>query len=397
MEKELETRLVVPKKPRLLPLPKLYHAFEKRVANPLYANIFALFLSGVAIAILYYHDLTFRSQQISTFLLFFPVVVLSSWYGGFIPGVVGTVLVTIGVAVIYYFQVSHSLMFPMVTLIQLGIFLIEGIIISLLISKARKFDQVNKFIVDLKEEQKKNLQLSGEIAKARKDIKARDEFLSFVSHELKTPLTSMLLQSQSALHSIRNVSLANFSIERLLRMLENSEEQTKQLSKMVNDLMNVSLITTGKLELEKKSVNLGDLTNSVVSKMEEKATMEGYDITTEIEDGIIGKWDPLRIEQVITNLLSNAIKYGNKKPIAISVFTKSYEAKLQITDRGIGIGKDMQGKIFNRFERGQNAHQFEGLGIGLYLSYQIVKAHEGRIEVASKVGKGTTFTLTLPL
>jgi signal transduction histidine kinase len=395
--KQASKELTIYKNRPFFTLTNFYRAFEKRAANPVYANGFALLLSAVAIMVLYYNNLTFSSQRISTFLLFFPIVVLASWYGGFIPGVVATILVTSGVAGIYYLQVSHSFMFPVFIILQLSIFVIEGVIISLLISRARKFDQINTYIQQIKAQQLSNLSLTAELEKAKKDIKARDEFLSFVSHELKTPLTAMLLQSQSALHSIRNVSLANFSIERLLKMLENSEEQTKQLSKMVNDLMNVSLITTGKLELEKQAVNLGDLVNTVISKMEDKASQEGYDVTTEIEEGVVGKWDPMRLEQVVTNLFSNAIKYGNKKPIAITVTAKHKEAKLIIEDNGIGISNDMKAKIFNRFERGENAHQFEGLGIGLYLSSQIVRAHDGSIEVKSKPGKGSIFTVSLPL
>jgi signal transduction histidine kinase len=166
---------------------------------------------------------------------------------------------------------------------------------------------------------------------------------------------------------------------------------------MVNDLMNVSLITTGKLELEKEEMDLGDLVNNVISKMEDKAHAEGYDINTDIEDGVVGNWDHARLEQVVTNLFSNAIKYGKRNPIDIAVFSRSDYAKLVVKDKGIGIPKDLKGKLFNRFERGTNAHQFEGLGVGLYLCHQIIKAHGGTIEVKSAPEKGSTFTIMLPL
>jgi signal transduction histidine kinase len=108
-------------------------------------------------------------------------------------------------------------------------------------------------------------------------------------------------------------------------------------------------------------------------------------------------WDKMRLEQVIVNLFTNAIKYGRKKPIEISVYRKNGSAKLVIQDHGIGIPKDLQNRIFNRFERGSNAHQFEGLGVGLYLSSQIIRAHDGKIEVSSNAGKGSTFTVSLPV
>jgi signal transduction histidine kinase len=397
VKEQKHTELTIYKKPALISLSKLTHHLENNATNPIIANGFALLLSAIAIAILYYNNFTFQQQRISLFLLFFPVVVLSSWYGGFVPGVISTILVTAGVSGIYYYQISHGQMFPLFVIIQLVIFLLEGFVISFLINKAKRFNLIAKYAHRERVQKKELFDLSQELTKAKKDIKSRDEFLSFVSHELKTPLTSMLLQSQAALHNIRNVSLANFSIEKLLKMLENSEAQTKQLAKMVNDLMNVSLITTGKLELEREEVDLGKLTETVINQMEGKLAYDGYEITTDIEDHVVGVWDRMRLEQVILNLFTNAIKYGDKKPIDIVVYQKNGDAKLVISDRGIGIPKDLQSKIFNRFERGSNAHQFEGLGVGLYLSSQIIKAHGGKIEVNSRPSKGSTFTITLPL
>lgn len=397
LHKEQPKTLAIYEKKRLLDLPKIFILLRDQQTNPLFGYGFAILLSAAAFILIYFLRIAFDAQRFSLFLLLFPFIAFSSLYGGFRPGMLTTLLITLSLGGLYFYQHHTFNTFPTTPAIQIGIFIVESLFISFLIDKVKRFNIISKYAHRERQHRKDFLLLYQELGKAKRDIKARDEFLSFVSHELKTPLTSMLLQSQAALHNIRNVSLAKFSIERLLKMLENSEAQSKQLAKMVNDLMNVSLITTGKLELEKAEVDLGDTVNSVLSKMEEKAKLEGYDITTEIEDSVVGKFDRMRLEQVVINLLTNAIKYGDGKPIDIAVIQRNGYAKLVVKDRGIGIPKDLKGKLFNRFERGTNAHQIEGLGVGLYLSMQIITAHDGTIEVKSSPGRGSTFTVTLPI
>lgn len=396
LKKESSKSLVVQKSSAPM-LQKLFITFRDKQTSPAYGYGFAILLSLVGFILIFLLRIAFDSERISLFLLLFPLIAFSSLYGGFRAGVVTTLLTTLSLAGLYYYQYHTFNTFPLSPAMQIAIFVIESLFISFLIDKVKRFDILSKYAAREKKQKIHLLNLEQEIRVAQKNIKARDEFLSFVSHELKTPLTSMLLQSQMALHSIRTVSLAKFSIESLLKMLENSESQTKQLAKMVNDLMNVSLITTGKLELEKEDVDLGELVNSVLSKMDTKAKVEGYDISSEIQDGVIGQWDRGRLEQVVTNIFSNAIKYGSGNPINITVFAQNGQGKVVIRDRGIGIPKELKAKLFNRFERGTNAKSFEGLGIGLYLSFQIMKAHGGTIDVQSTQGKGATFTIILPL
>ncbi|KKQ14801.1 MAG: Sensory box histidine kinase [Candidatus Daviesbacteria bacterium GW2011_GWA1_36_8] len=236
-----------------------------------------------------------------------------------------------------------------------------------------------------------------DLTSAQSEIKLRDEFLSMASHELKTPLTSMLLQIQSALHNIKNVSLANFSVANLLKMLESVETQTERLSKMINDLLNVSLITTGKLELEKENFDLSKTVREVVNRFVEKLEKEGYTLSLEADKEILGNWDKLRIEQVITNLLTNAIKYGDKKPIEVRVINFNKSGKIHVKDQGIGIPAELQKKIFEKFERAVTSSQFQGSGLGLYITNQIVKAHNGKVHLKSREGKGSTFIVELPV
>lgn len=233
---------------------------------------------------------------------------------------------------------------------------------------------------------------------AQEAIQARDEFLSIASHELKTPLTSLLLQLQTVLHSIKNESLASFSIDRTLASLESMIGQSKRINRLVNDLLNISLITTGKMNLEKEEADLTTIVQDVALRLKEQAEKSGSSISIEGEKSIVGYWDKIRLEQVVTNLLTNAIKYGNKKPVQVQVSNSNKTANLVVIDQGIGIPKDKQKTVFDRFTRATNAKKsYKGLGVGLYLVQQIVRAHGGTIEVTSKPNKGSTFSVTLPL
>lgn len=228
-------------------------------------------------------------------------------------------------------------------------------------------------------------------------IQARDEFLSIASHELKTPLTSMLLQLQTVLHSIKSQSLASFSIERTMTSLESTISQSKRLSKLVNDLLNISLITTGRLELEREKTDLTKIVKDVSERLKEQAHKSGSEIKVLDGKAVIGHWDRIRMEQVVTNLITNAIKYGDGKPVEVEVANGGKQALLRITDHGLGIPHDLQDKIFDRFQRGEVKSSIKGLGVGLYLVNEIVKAHNGKIALSSKPKEGSTFTIQLPL
>ena len=109
-----------------------------------------------------------------------------------------------------------------------------------------------------------------------------------------------------------------------------------------------------------------------------------------------GRWDRIRIEQVIANLLVNAAKFGEGKPISLEVSAQGDHARLRVVDRGIGIPEEHQSRVFDRFERAVPAHHFGGLGLGLYVVRQIAEAHGGRVQVESTPGSGATFTVDLP-
>lgn len=232
---------------------------------------------------------------------------------------------------------------------------------------------------------------------AEEAIRARDEFLSIASHELKTPLTTIILRIQSTLDSILNQSLANFSGEKLVSSLNIAHDQTRRLQNLIKDLLNFSLITTGKLELELKEDDLTEYVKSVIDRFEDHLAIAGCSLKLEASEEIRGLWDPVRLDQAISNLLTNSIKYGQGSPIEISVIRDGNKAKIIVSDKGIGIDPKLQKTIFERFKRGTKDGQFQGLGVGLFIVKQIVEAHGGKIYVKSKLGQGSKFTIELPI
>lgn len=336
--------------------------------------------------------------NISPLLLFIPTILFVTWFAGFTAGIITTLISITSIVVIIFLPLARPLVIPDIDLlIELTLLFIAGIIGSALIDKAKNQEVITEYQKKIRQNTHLIETLEKNYETAQKEIKARDQFLAIASHELKTPVTSMLLQVQSAIHNIRNVSLANFSVANLLKMLEGTEQQSQRLSKMVNDLLNLSLITTGKMDLEPEEMDLSATAKDVAENFSEKLRKENNTIEVLAEKPVIGLWDKVRITQAITNLISNAIKYGGNKPIIVKVTHSHDKAKLIVQDHGIGISNDQQKRIFERFERAVSSKDYQGLGVGLYITNQIAQAHNGRITVESKLNNGASFILELPL
>jgi len=229
-------------------------------------------------------------------------------------------------------------------------------------------------------------------------VRARDEFLSIASHELKTPLTSLKLKAQMLKRSIEKKDPKACDPERVLSMAVQTDKQVSRLTRLVDDMLDVSRIRSGSLKIEREKFDLCELIDDVVEHLKDHFTSAscGQPVVEKC-DGAIGDWDRLRIEQVISNLLTNAIRYGNGGIVHVQVEVKNGQACLSVRDEGIGIAEGAQEKIFNRFERAINASEVSGLGLGLFITKQIIDAHGGKISVISKLGEGATFLVELPL
>jgi signal transduction histidine kinase len=232
---------------------------------------------------------------------------------------------------------------------------------------------------------------------ARDAVSARDEFLSIASHELRTPLTPLQIVLQRLLSERSKEPLETISPDRLRLLLGRSERQVQRLTALVDNLLDVSRVSSGTLRLQREECDLAEVVNEVVGRFGEECARAECQVTIQAPPTLVGQWDRLRIEQVITNLLVNAIKYGAGKPIMIHVERGEGAAKLEVKDQGIGIEPEKVSRIFERFERAVSSRSYGGLGLGLYIARQIVDAHGGRIAVASRPGEGSTFTIDLPL
>ena len=323
---------------------------------------------------------------------------LSAWTGGYKIGIITSIFFasSLGIITLNSESINNSI-YILKIITESVLLVVGGALLSILIDLGKRQERIAIYRKREKESKKRIELLTLKNESLKKEIRLRDEFLSIASHELKTPLTSMLLQTQTALHNIRNVSLAHFSIESLLKMLESVEHQTKRLSKIISELFNISIMTTGNLVLERENCDLEEIVQGVLNDFETRFEREGYQVIFKTQKPIIGFWDKIRIEQAATNLVSNAIKYGEKKPIEVTVKKRGDVAELLIEDHGIGISKKKQKDIFGLFERGVTPEEYKGLGVGLYITEQIVRAHEGTINVSSRLNDGTKFIVKLPI
>jgi signal transduction histidine kinase len=230
----------------------------------------------------------------------------------------------------------------------------------------------------------------------RQAVQARDEFLSIASHELKTPLTSMGLQLESLRKLRHKDPEVQLSDDKVARKLDTIERQSQRLTLLINNLLNVTRITSGRLELRPEKVDLRTLVDDVVARMREWIDRAGCQISFHAQDGVVGVWDRVHLETAVENLLSNATKFGAGKPIGVTIERDASHARLHVRDRGIGISSEQRARVFERFERAVPEHHYGGLGLGLWTVRQIVEAHGGAVRVDSKTGEGSTFTLELP-
>lgn len=232
--------------------------------------------------------------------------------------------------------------------------------------------------------------------KLEEALVARDQFLSIASHELKTPLTSLKLQAQLTLRSLElNRPITH---ERHIFMAHQTSDLVGRLTRLIDDMLDVSRIKTGKLKLDKSEHDLGDIVREVVFRMSVLFEAAGIPIPSiKAQETILGEWDRFRLEQVIGNLLTNAIRYGQGNPVEISLSKINSNALILVKDQGYGIAEADQTRIFGRFERAINSAEVSGLGLGLFISKEIVESHGGKIWVESTKGEGSTFFVQLPI
>ncbi|HLE01438.1 MAG TPA: ATP-binding protein [Bdellovibrionota bacterium] len=232
---------------------------------------------------------------------------------------------------------------------------------------------------------------------AQEGVRARDEFMYIASHELNTPITPLKLQVQFIRKMATAKQLTPEFSDKLETMLIDSERHIAHLAGLVENLLDVTRIASGQFELELEPVDLNALIQSVVKRYHSEITASRSEVTLQLEEIRPGLWDRTRVEQVIVNLLENALKYGEGKPIVITSQPEGEKAVFAIRDHGIGISAEEQSNIFKQFGRAVPYRHFGGLGLGLYITLKIIRAHQGDIRVESQPGQGSRFTVELPL
>ncbi|RKH66799.1 PAS domain-containing sensor histidine kinase [Corallococcus sp. AB049A] len=255
----------------------------------------------------------------------------------------------------------------------------------------RGFAKVTRDITQRKQSQERR-----ELEMLRDAVRARDEFLSVASHELKTPLTPLQLKLTALLRTVENNPSATLPVERISRDLEVARRQVRKLSDLIEDLLDVSRISMGQLRLDRAPMDLASLARDVVARYAPQSAQVGCVVTLEAPTPTPGHWDRSRVDQVITNLLTNALKYGAGKPVHIRVRMEAGLAVLSVRDEGIGIPMEDQPRVFERFVRAVSERNYGGLGLGLFITQQIIEAHNGIVQVRSAPGEGSTFTVMLP-
>ncbi|MFL5359002.1 GAF domain-containing sensor histidine kinase [Archangium sp.] len=228
---------------------------------------------------------------------------------------------------------------------------------------------------------------------ATEAVRLRDDFLSVAGHELKTPLSALRLQIQMLARVARDVA----TTPGLAQRVEKAERTSERLGALIDELLDAGRITAGRLQLQREEMDLAALTRDAVGRMSEALARAGSEVKLVADAAVVGRWDRVRLEQVVGNLLSNAAKYGRGQPVEVCVESgHDGRARLVVRDNGIGIASEDQGRIFERFERAVESRQFHGLGLGLWISREIVESHGGHIQVHSTPGEGATFTVELP-
>ncbi len=228
-------------------------------------------------------------------------------------------------------------------------------------------------------------------------VRTRDDFLSLASHELRTPLTSLRLQLQMLRRMAETVPGEPLAAPKVVAKLDTTERQLRRLGALVDNLLDVSRIQTGKLDFQFTEGDLAAVVSDLVARFADEARQAGVTLSAQVDGPARGRFDRLRMEQVVSNLLANALRYGAGSPVRLTLAHEEGPVRLVVRDNGPGVAEKDRERIFERFAQNPNAVHKGGLGLGLYIVRQIVEAHHGHVRVEEAPGGGAAFVVELPL
>lgn len=340
----------------------------------------AIVTSAAAFAVMITGQLGLRSLPMAAL---FAAVSITSWLGGKWPGALAVILCT-GVLFYGLTTVAPTQDAGLIALDLIGFVVVAAGVQQMIVRAQSARDQAHAAVIE-------QAQL---LTEAQEAMAMRDELLWVAAHELRTPVTSLRGYAQLVLRQLTPEKTP--SPQRLRQAFQTLDEQTERLVKLMGQLLDLSRVETGKVELERNPTDVLALVNTVVASGQRS---DSHPISVrDSSSPIIAAVDATRLEQVVRNLLDNAVKYSPEGgPIEVEVTAPNAETvRITIQDSGIGIPPELRDQIFERFYQAQSGRQFTGFGLGLYVTQQIVQLHGGQIEVEHPPDGGTRFVVTLP-
>jgi PAS domain S-box-containing protein len=274
---------------------------------------------------------------------------------------------------------------------------LANVVISAIRDDGGQLVGFTKVTRDLTERQRMQSDLARttlDAARAEEAVKERDVFLSVAAHELRTPITAFRLKLEGVVKLVQN-ELDGHPIGPLIETrVEDALRNVDRINDLVERLLDVSRVANRTLDMRRETTDLATIVRDAVG--DQRDNRAGSVIELQVAGDCVGIWDRRRMEQVVANLVSNALKYGEGHPVEVAVEGTDDDVRIAVTDHGIGIAPADQERIFHPFERAAPAHNFPGLGLGLYVARRIVEAHGGSLDVTSDVATGARFTVVVP-
>ena len=231
-------------------------------------------------------------------------------------------------------------------------------------------------------------------------VRARDDFLAIASHELRSPLSALIVNLEMLVR-MHDKACQRRGVPEELReshkLVHRAKAQAERIAPLLDRLLDFSQMASGKFALQRAICDLNEIVKESAERFAQQSSRAGSELRLDLEDGVRGHWDRFRLEQVLNNLIGNAIKYGAGGPIEIRLRKTHACALIVVEDRGIGIPPDALDRIFGRFERSSGTENFSGLGLGLFITREIVEQHGGSIHAQNREDGGARFVVELPL
>ena len=374
---------------------KRYIAQIPKWRHPLIGSVFTVPLVGLAISLVLLEKMLIHNFYFPGAPLFLAIVLIALIWGTG-PALFSVLLSTLALE---YFYLPPLVQFNMGNwpgVLQILPFFLAGIVIAIISGQREVARRRALFAEQGLQEHANDLERANQELEQANQLK--DQFLSMASHELKTPITTIRGQAQIMLRRLSKQKELPRGFSDVRTALEKIDEQTYRLTALVDDLLDLSSIRSGKIELRFSRCDVRDICSSVV---EDQRLLSGRSIELEVPPApVMLDVDSDRLGQVVTNLVANAIKYSpDESPVRVSVGQRDEVALIEVHDRGQGIPKDQQKRIFETFYRSPDAEaaRKSGWGLGLAICKDIVERHGGYISCESQVGEGSTFFVELPL